>query len=144
MYYFPIDILAMHCPEKTALRKEEGMKKLCFLIVALCVSAFLTSAAMSAGYQHVITQEGIEVTVQNNPLGPNNQIVAYVKFINNNGYKVNVNWKPIITCEGGDIRTGTSASFGMSEGGSYEVNIWRSQACGLKQMIKLDVEMDVK
>lgn len=120
------------------------MKKLFCFIAGLCVAAFVLSAAMAADYKQVLTQEGVEVMVQDNPLGPNNQIVAYVKFTNNNDHKVDVSWKPVITCEGGEIKTGANAGFGMSAGESYEVNIWRSQACGLKKIMNLSVDMEVK
>lgn len=120
------------------------MKKLFCFIAALCAAAFFLSAAMAADYQHVPAQEGVEVRVQNNPLGPNNQIVAYVKFTNHNDYKVDVSWKPVITCEGGEKKTGTSADFSMGAGESYTVNIWRSQACGLTKIINLGVDMEVK
>jgi hypothetical protein len=116
------------------------MKKLCCLIVIVCVSLLVISAAMASDK----TQGGVEVIVTYDPLGPNNLVVAFVKFVNNNAYKVHVNWKPIITCAGSDMRKGDGEPFVMSEGGSYQVSIWRSLACGNGKLEDLSVEMDVQ
>jgi hypothetical protein len=120
------------------------MKKLYRLILALCVSAFVASAAMAADYQLIDTQRGVEVKVQHNPFGYNNQIVAFLKFFNTNRYRVSVHWEPVITCEGSESRKGEGSAFDMAEEGTYEVTIWRSQACGLKKLINLSVEMTVQ
>lgn len=118
------------------------MKKLWLLFVVLCVSALAAAPVIAADYQ--TTRDGVEVTVQLNPLGPNNSIVAYVKFINNNQYRVEVNWMPVITCEGENRREGPAAGFGVNEGETYVVNIWRSAACGQGRIKEFVVEMDVK
>lgn len=119
------------------------MKKLCCL-VGLCISMFVASAAAAEDYKDLGTREGVDVMVAIDPLGPNNQIVAYVKFVNNNGYKVNIKWTHIITCEGGNIKKDYGADFSMNAGASYEVTIWRSAACGVQEMKDLRVEMEVK
>jgi hypothetical protein len=120
------------------------MEKLCCVIVIVCVSLFAISSAMASDNQDLETQGGVEVIVKYYPLGPNNLIVAFVNFVNNNAYKVHVNWKPIITCEGSDMRKGYGEPFVMSEGGSYQVTIWRSQACGDRKLENIRVEMEVK
>jgi hypothetical protein len=120
------------------------MKKLCCL-VGLCISMFVASAAAAEDYKEPSgTREGVDVMVTINPLGPNNQIAAYVKFVNNNAYKVNIKWTPIITCEGGDIKKGYGADFSMNDGASYEVTIWRSTACGFQDVKDITVETEVK
>ena len=81
--------------------------------------------------------------VLRNPLGYNNQIVAYLKFLNKNRYGVQVNWKLTMSCEGTGKKTIDGTAFDMDENGSYEVTIWRSQACGLRSMKGLGVQMDV-
>ena len=119
------------------------MKKLGCL-VGLFVSMFVVSAAVAADRNGPGAREGVDVVVTIDPLGPNNQIAAYVKFVNNNEYKVNIKWTPVITCEGGDKRTGYGADFSMNAGASYEVTIWRSAACGFREMKNLRVEKEVK
>lgn len=123
---------------------EDCMEKLCCLIVIVCVSLLVISAAMASDNQNLATQGGVEVIVKYDPSGPNNLIVAFVKFVNNNAYKVHVNWKPIITCAGSDMRKGDGEPFVMSEGGSYQVTIWRSLTCGNRKLENLSVEMDVQ
>lgn len=120
------------------------MKKLCCLIGILCVSLLVISAAMAEDSGQPDAQGGVKVTVKYDPLGPNNLIVAFVEFINNNGYKVHVDWKPIITCEGSNAKKGYGESFDVNEGGSYQVTIWRSAACQGRKLKDLSVEMDVK
>ncbi len=120
------------------------MKKLLGLSVVFCMLALAVSFGMAADDQHIAARNGIKVRVQYDPQGPNNLIVAYVKFINENQYRVNINWWPIITCENGDKREGAVAAFSMDQGGTYVVTIWRSQACGQGRINNIDVEMDVK
>jgi hypothetical protein len=105
---------------------------------------FAASAAAVEDYKDLGTREGVGVMVAIDPLGPNNQITAYVKFVNNNGYKVNIKWTPIITCEGGNIKKDYGADFSLNAGASYAVTIWRSAACGVQGMKDLRVEMEVK
>jgi hypothetical protein len=119
------------------------MKVIIFVIIS-CVTLFAVSGAAAQDYQHITTQEGVEVMAKYDPLGPNNLVVAYVKFLNNNRYTVNVNWTPKITCEGGDVKIGYGAGFSMNEGKSYEVNIWRSAACGTGKIKDFSVDMEVK
>lgn len=99
---------------------------------------------MAADYQHVATHEGVEVMVQYDPMGPNNLIVANVKFVNENKYGVAVSWMPIITCEGDYSREGPVAGFSMNEGETYVVTIWRSAACGPGRIKNFSVNMDAK
>ena len=120
------------------------MKKLRGLIVILCLTLLVITAAMAADYEHLASQGGVEAMVRYNPLGYNNQIVAYLKFLNNNRYGVRVNWKLTMTCEGAGKKTIDGTAFDMDENGSYEVTIWRSQACGLRSMKGLGAQMEVK
>jgi hypothetical protein len=119
------------------------MKKLHVFFVVLFMFASVVSFSIAADDQ-LATRDGINVRVQYDPMGPNNLIVAYVKFINENQYRVEVNWWPVITCESEDKREGPAASFSMNEGGTYVVNIWRSAACGQGRIKNIDVEMAVK
>jgi len=120
------------------------MEKFRFLTVIVCVSLLLITSATASDNQNAATQEGVKVIVTYDPLGPNNLIVAFVKFVNNNAYKVRVNWKPIIKCAGSDVREGYGEPFTMSKGESYQVNIWRSLTCGNSKLEDLSVEMDVE
>lgn len=120
------------------------MKKLYCLFVSVCMSAFVASSLMGADGQDHQTQGGVEVVVQHNPLGPNNAIVAYIKFINNNQFRIEVNWTPVITCAGEKEREGPATSFSMNGGERSVVNIWRLTACGNRPMEGLRVKMDVK
>ena len=120
------------------------MKRLCCFIGMLVVSLLVISAAMAEDPGQPFAKGGVEVRVRYNPLGPNNAITAFVKFINNNRYKVHVDWEPIITCSGGNKKTGYGAPFEMDEGGSYQVNIWRAQTCQDRELEDLSVEMHVK
>jgi hypothetical protein len=119
------------------------MRAIIFVIIS-GVALLAASAVLAQDYQHVTTQEGVEVMVKYDPLGPNNLVVAYVKFVNNNKYTVNVDWTPTITCEGGDVKVGYGAGFSMNEGKSYGVNIWRSAACGPGRIKDFSVDMEVK
>ncbi len=116
----------------------------CLVSMLFCVSVLAPPGFAAADYQRVAAREGVEALVQYNPLGPNNLIVAYVKFVNKNRYGVDVDWKPIITCEGGERREGYSEGFSMDEGGTYEVTIWRSSACGSGALRSIGVQMTVK
>ena len=120
------------------------MKKLCCLIGIVCVSLLVISAAIAEDLGQPDAKEGVKVTVKYDPLGPNNLIVAFVKFINNNGYRVHVDWNPIITCEGSNSKEGYGEPFDMNEGGSYQVTMWRSAVCQDRKLKDLSVEMDVK
>ncbi len=120
------------------------MKQLRFHLVIAGALLCMLSAAAATEYQPLATKEGVETMVSFDPLGPNNQIVAYVKFVNSNSYKVDVDWKPVMTCEGGEIIRGAAAGFSMDAKSAFEVTLWRSKACGLRQIEKLTVEMKVK
>ncbi len=120
---------------------EDCMEKLRCLIVIVFVSLLAISAAMASDVNHPETQGGVEVTVIYDPLGPNNLIAAFVNFVNKNAYKVHVSWQPIITCEGSDMTKGYGEPFVMSEGGSYQVTIWRSPTCGNRKLEDIRVEM---
>lgn len=119
------------------------MKKLCCL-VGLFIFFFVVSAAAVEDYKDPGTDEGVNAMVAIDPLGPNNLVAAFVKFVNHNGYKVNIKWTPLITCEGTKIQKGYGADFSMDAGASYEVTIWRSAACGVPDIKELKVEMEVK
>lgn len=114
------------------------------LLVLFCISLFSVSAAWAANYRHLETKDGVEVMAELYPLGPNNQIVAYIKFVNNNSYRVDVNWTPFFACEGSGINSGYGANFSMEAEGSYEVTIWRLGACGNAALKSIRVEMFVK
>ncbi len=119
------------------------MKKIYCLFFFVCIITFLASEAR-ADYQHVDTKDGVEVMVEFNPLGPNNAIVASVKFINNNQYKVEVTWKPLITCDDGSVREGSIGSLGLDGNATSVVNIWRLAACGQREVRDLSADMEVK
>jgi hypothetical protein len=125
-------------------RRRTMRRKLRFLIVVACLSLLAVSAASAADYEHLASQGGVEAMVLYNPLGYNNQIVAFIKFLNKNRYAVHVEWKLSMTCAGVEKKTIDGDAFDMDENGSYEVNIWRSQACGLRAMQGLAAQMDVK
>jgi hypothetical protein len=120
------------------------MKKQCGLVVVLCLTLLVWSTATAADYEHLASQGGVDAMVSYHPLGYNNQIVAYLKFLNKNRHGVQVNWKLTINCAGAEKKTIDGDAFDMDEDGSYEVTIWRSQACGLRSMKGLGVQMDVK
>ncbi len=114
-----------------------------YLIVACAVLGVVVSAA-AIEYQPLATKKGVEAAVSYNPLGPNNQVVAYVRFLNKNDYNVDVEWKPLITCGSGEVIKGASAGFSLAAKSTYEVTIWRSMACGPRPMKTLTVQMEVK
>lgn len=121
------------------------MKKLGFIVLAVCISVLAASSAEAQrDYQLIGNQEGVEVLVRYNPLGSNNLIVAFIKFVNKNEYKVHVAWTPLISC--GDLppKKGYGEPFSLQEKGTYEVNIWRSQACGQEPLKGIRVEMHLK
>jgi len=117
------------------------MEKLRCLIVIVCVSLLAVSAAMASDVHDLEIEGGVEVTVIYDPLGPNNLIAAFINFDNNNAYKVHVSWQAVIMCEGSDITKGYGEPFVMSEGGSYQVTIWRSATCGNRKLEDIKVEI---
>lgn len=115
------------------------------LIIALCLTVFATSAATAQqGYRQIGEQGGVEVMVKYHPFGYNNLVVAFIKFVNANPYKVTVYWTPYMTCENLPVKKGYGAKFGLREKGTHEVNVWRSQACGNATLKNIRVEMHVK
>jgi hypothetical protein len=120
------------------------MKQLCCLIVAMCMSLFVASGAAAQQYSSIGTQDGIEVAAAFDPLGPNNQIAAYIRFVNRNSYKVNITWVPLIACGEEAARKGYGAPFSMDAAALYEVTLWRSSACGVGSIKDLKVEMKVE
>jgi hypothetical protein len=119
------------------------MKQFFCLIAAFCLVIFAASAAGAQDYRTILTQGGVEVMVALDPLGPNNQIEAYVKFVNLNGYKVNITWTPFITCERGPAKKGYGTPFSMNATSSYEARLWRSAACMVGSIKDLKVDMEV-
>jgi hypothetical protein len=120
------------------------MKKFRIILVAVLISVFAASIAMAVDYQSIGTQDGVEIMVSYNPFGYNNLIVAFIKFVNTNTYKVDIDWTPIISCEGFPIKKGYGAPFTLNGKKSYEVTVWRSQACGHADLKSIRVEMHVK
>ena len=120
------------------------MKTPYIIFVAAAVFPVLVSSSGAADYQSVTVKEGIEVMILYNPLGPNNQIVANIKFINHNDYKAEVSWMPLISCGEGNNHKGYGASFSIGAGQSYVVPLWRSGACAQGKIASFDVEMEVK
>ena len=115
------------------------------LIIALFITVFAASAATAQqGYQQFGEQEGVEVMVKYHPLGHNNLVVAFIKFVNTNPYKVDVDWIPYMTCENLPVKKGYGTPFSLSEKGTHEVNVWRSQACGNATLQNIRVDMHVK
>lgn len=123
-------------------RKEDYMKKMNILFAVFCVLALSASFSIAADDQPE-ARRGIRVNVQYDPLGPNNLIVAYVKFINENQYRVEGNWWPVITCEDGNRRQGLVAALNLNQGETLAVNIMRSAACGPGRVKDIYVEMNV-
>jgi hypothetical protein len=124
--------------------EEASMNKLCFLLGVFCLSVFVASAVMAADTRTLAIREGVEASIQYDPLGPNNQIVAYVSFINKNQYKVEVSWQSIIICEDDYKREGPITSMSINEGDTYVVNIWRTSACVYGRIKDFSVNMEVK
>lgn len=121
------------------------MKKCSCLIVTFCIVVFAASAAMAQkDYKLIGARDGVEVMVRYNPFGYNNLIVAFIKFVNTNRYKVDVDWTPLIKCGGRPMKKGYGAPFSIDEKGSYLVTVWRSQACGHETLKAIEVEMTVK
>jgi hypothetical protein len=120
------------------------MKKSGCLIVTVCIFVCAASAAVAQDYKQIGAREGVEVMVRYNPFGYNNLIVAFIKFVNTNTYKVDVDWTPIISCEGLPMKKGYGAPFILGGKETYEVTIWRTQACGHADMKSVLVEMNVK
>ncbi len=120
------------------------MKRSCFLIVALCIALFEAQTAAAQQYTSFGTWEGVEVLTQIDPLGPNNQIGAYVKFVNHNKYKVNIEWTPLITCAGQTARKSYGEPFSIDAEASYEATIWRSSTCHMGSIKELEIEIKVK
>ncbi|MEJ2685130.1 MAG: hypothetical protein P8Z71_12135 [Candidatus Sulfobium sp.] len=120
------------------------MKKLRLIIIVACISVFTASAAMAQDYKLIGTLDGVEAMVRYNPFGYNNLIVAYIKFVNMNTYKVDVDWTPLLHCEGLPVKKGYGAPFTLKEKGSYQVTIWRTQACGNGTLKGIEVEMNIK
>ena len=92
------------------------MKKLHSLFFVFCMFALVVSFSIAAYDQSAIMRDGIKVRVQYDPQGPNSWIVACVTFINENQYRVDVNWRPVITCESGNKREDAYAGFSMNQG----------------------------
>ncbi len=112
-------------------------------LVVLCAALCVVTTAAAIQYRPLVAKNGVEATVSYNQLGPNNQVVAYVKFLNTNDYKVDVNWKPVITCGSSQVIKGAAARFSIEAKSSFEVTIWRSMACGSRPMQTMTVEMEV-
>ena len=119
------------------------MKKL-YCLVVLCMFMFEASAVAAQEDKGQGTPEGVDVKVVIDPLGPNNQISAYVAFVNKNDYKVNIKWTPVMSCGEGNIKRGYGEDFSMTAGASYDVTIWRLSACGFQTLNGLTVDMEVK
>ncbi len=119
------------------------MKQLLSLIVGSCIVICAASGAAAQGYQNILTQGGVQVMVALDPLGPNNQIAAYIKFVNQNSHKVNIAWTPVITCAAGPVKQGYGAPISLEAAASYEVSLWRSSACSMGRIRDLKVEMEV-
>jgi hypothetical protein len=110
----------------------------------VCVVLSMVTAAAAIEYQPLATEKGVEAMVSYNPLGPNNEIVAFIRFVNNNSYKVAVDWKPVIDCGGSEVIKGAAAGFSIDAKSTFEVTLWRSMACGLRQIKNLSVQMTVQ
>jgi hypothetical protein len=120
------------------------MKQLSCLIVASCISLFIASGAAAQQYSSIGTQDGVEVMAAFDPLGPNNQIAAYIKFVNKNKFKVDITWAPVISCGKEPAKKGFGSPFSMDAAASYEVRLWRSSACGVGAIKDLRVDMKVE
>jgi hypothetical protein len=118
------------------------MKK--WYLVVFCLSMILASNVAAQNYETIGGEDGVDVLAAIDPHGPNNLVAAYVRFINNNSYEVNIKWTPVMTCQNGNTKKGYGADFSIKGGGSYEVTIWRSGACGERRITDFKVEMAVK
>jgi hypothetical protein len=120
------------------------MKKINCFIIAVCMIAFSVSRVMAQDYSQITSQGGVEVTASYNPFGHNNLIVAFIKFVNTNSYAVNVEWTPLISCQGLPVKKGHGTPLTLKAEGSYVVTLWRSQACGQTKLQGVQVDMHVK
>jgi hypothetical protein len=120
------------------------MKKLHSLLFLFCMFALAVSLSIAVADQLVTTRDGVNVRVQYDPQGPNNWIKACITFINENKYRVDVDWRPIITCESGNNPENVFAPFSIDAGGTYWVNIGRFGACGEGRIKNIDVQISVK
>ncbi len=120
------------------------MEKLRGLVFLFCMLALAVSFSIAADGQLVATRDGVKVYVQIDPQGPNNWIVACITFINENKYRVDVDWRPIITGESGHEPEDVFVPFSINEGGTYWVNIGRFGACGNGRIKNIDVDISVK
>ncbi len=118
--------------------------KLLGLSVVFCMFALTVSFSTAADGQLATTRDGIKVSVQIDPQGPSSWIVANVTFINENQYRAEVTWWPVIICESGKKREGAISVVSMNQGETYWVNLERPQACGYGRIKNIDVEMFVK
>ncbi len=119
------------------------MKLLFCVIVTCCIVIHAASGAEAQAYRDLSSKGGVQVMVAIDPLGPNNQIAANIRFVNQNSYRVNVIWTPVITCEGEPAKKGYGSPFSMNAAASYEVRLWRSSACTMGPIKDLKVEMEV-
>ncbi len=120
------------------------MKRLCCLVIALSISFFAASQAAAQEYRSLVTRDGVEVMAAFDPLGPNNQVAAYIRFVNGNRYKVKITWTPFITCKGSNEKKGYGAPFTVDAGASYELRLWRSSACRVGSIKDMRVDMEVR
>jgi hypothetical protein len=126
--------------------KEVPMKRLPFYFFVLPAVILIAAAAVAIeiDYQKLTERGGVEALISYDPLGPNNQIAAYLKFINNNDYAVDVTWMPIISCGDGPPKEGISGVSHLDGRASYEVTLWRTGVCGLVKISDFKVKMEVK
>jgi hypothetical protein len=120
------------------------MKRSGWLVIALCIVLLVVSAATAQDYKRIASFGGVEVTAAIEPLGHNNLMSAFIRFVNHNQYKVNVAWTPVITCQGAPSRNGYGEPFSMDAGATYVARLWRSSTCGPGSIRNIAVEMTVK
>jgi hypothetical protein len=113
-------------------------------ILAAFIFLSLASYSGAADYQPISEKDGVEVMILYNPLGPNNQVVANIKFVNHNSYRADVSWTPLIYCGEESNHKGYGASFRIDPEASYVVPLWRSSACAQGRITNFNVEMEVK
>lgn len=120
------------------------MRRMWYLFgLFVVVGVFLLSASSGfAEYKFLESHDGVEVQVNYDPLGPSNQIAAYLKFFNKNSYQVKVTVAPIIDC-GGDMKKGSQDNFVLFDGDTHEITLWRSSSCGYNKIQNLRIQMDV-
>ncbi len=120
------------------------MKKLQHsLFGVFCMLALMVSFSRADDYP-AIMQDGVKITVQIDPQGPNQWIRAAITFVNENKYRVEVTGLPIITCESGDKQEGVFVPFSMNPGETYWVTLAQYQTCGHGLIKNIDVEITVK